>query len=457
MPVGTAQSLITRCPGCGTAFRASGAQLEARAGQVRCGRCGRVFDGLAHAIELPASPAEPPSPAVPEIEPLYDSTSFMAERLEGEEKPTVVTHAGPFEQTAHPEEPENFRSPVAEVGAVEEPATSPPEPIEVAPFTPEEPPLPEIARPETAGEQPPVEFGDIDLVAPPQAAGEERAAAQTGAGTADLPPAFDAEERASPTGVVGGAEPELFFVGPSENASAAAQASPHEVPQESPLPAITPDQTLGGTPPLERQPEGEARETAALDDITAPQPPRPQAARPSRSLRADEPPLDFGRRKPARSRLAVWESAVAAVLLLLALAGQIAYSQRANLLVLFPAARPAAERLCADLHCDLPYPRRADLMSIESSNLQADTANPAVMVLTATLRNRAPFPQAQPALELTLTDAQDQALARRVLGPVDYGAPQGRFFPAASEQPVKLYFDASAVKATGYRLYLFYP
>ncbi|HXC39787.1 MAG TPA: DUF3426 domain-containing protein, partial [Burkholderiales bacterium] len=64
---------------------------------------------------------------------------------------------------------------------------------------------------------------------------------------------------------------------------------------------------------------------------------------------------------------------------------------------------------------------------------------------------------AQPALELTLTDAQDQALARRVLGPVDYGAPQGRFFPAASEQPVKLYFDASAVKATGYRLYLFYP
>jgi len=155
--------------------------------------------------------------------------------------------------------------------------------------------------------------------------------------------------------------------------------------------------------------------------------------------------------------VAIWESTLAAVLLLLALAGQIAYSQRASLLVLFPAARPAAEKLCAGLHCDLPYPRRADLMSIESSNLQADTANPAVMVLTATLRNRAPFPQAQPALELTLTDGQDQALARRVLGPADYGAPQGRFFPAASEQPVKLYFDATAVKATGYRLYLFYP
>ena len=30
-------------------------------------------------------------------------------------------------------------------------------------------------------------------------------------------------------------------------------------------------------------------------------------------------------------------------------------------------------------------------------------------------------------------------------------------FPAGSEVPVKVFFDASAVKATGYRLYLFYP
>ena len=30
-------------------------------------------------------------------------------------------------------------------------------------------------------------------------------------------------------------------------------------------------------------------------------------------------------------------------------------------------------------------------------------------------------------------------------------------FPAGSEVPVKVFFDASAIKASGYRLYLFYP
>lgn len=50
---------ITRCPGCGTAFRASESQLAARAGQVRCGRCDTVFD--AHAQALPMN-----TPAIPE-------------------------------------------------------------------------------------------------------------------------------------------------------------------------------------------------------------------------------------------------------------------------------------------------------------------------------------------------------------------------------------------------------
>lgn len=98
-------------------------------------------------------------------------------------------------------------------------------------------------------------------------------------------------------------------------------------------------------------------------------------------------------------------------------------------------------------------------MSIEASDLQADSVNPNVMVLSATLRNRAPFAQSTPALELTLTDAQDRPMARRVLAAADYmarGAAENRF-PATTEIPIKVLFDASLVKATGYRLYLFYP
>jgi len=139
---------------------------------------------------------------------------------------------------------------------------------------------------------------------------------------------------------------------------------------------------------------------------------------------------------------------------------QIGFHYRGELALLFPQARPALDQLCSNLGCKLPLPRRAELISIETSDLQADPANPSVMVLTATLRNRAAFPQSHPALELTLTDMQDQPLARRVLGAQDYlgrsaGIETG--FPGNSELSVKVYMEASALKATGYRLYLFYP
>ncbi|MCX7383383.1 MAG: DUF3426 domain-containing protein [Alphaproteobacteria bacterium] len=44
---------------------------------------------------------------------------------------------------------------------------------------------------------------------------------------------------------------------------------------------------------------------------------------------------------------------------------------------------------CDLLGCRISLPRRSELMSIETSDLQADAANPNVVILTATLRNRA--------------------------------------------------------------------
>jgi predicted Zn finger-like uncharacterized protein len=44
-------SLVTRCKACATAFRVQRAQLSARGGKVRCGKCGTVFDGVAGLVE----------------------------------------------------------------------------------------------------------------------------------------------------------------------------------------------------------------------------------------------------------------------------------------------------------------------------------------------------------------------------------------------------------------------
>jgi len=42
----------TRCPGCSTIFRVSPEQLAIRDGQVRCGHCRTVFDGVASMVSL---------------------------------------------------------------------------------------------------------------------------------------------------------------------------------------------------------------------------------------------------------------------------------------------------------------------------------------------------------------------------------------------------------------------
>ena len=166
--------------------------------------------------------------------------------------------------------------------------------------------------------------------------------------------------------------------------------------------------------------------------------------------------FDFGPRpRPRPSRL--WW--LASTLLLLALTVQVAYHYRGEVAVLLPEAKLLAQQICEQLGCDVPLPRRADLLGIESSDLQADLAHPSVMVLTATLRNRASYIQAFPALELTLTNIQNQTVARRVLTPPDYAPWDTQTesgFAAGGELQVRVYIEAAALTPTGYRLYLFH-
>lgn len=153
---------------------------------------------------------------------------------------------------------------------------------------------------------------------------------------------------------------------------------------------------------------------------------------------------------------------LAALIALAALLGQLAYYYRTELATLLPQTRPFLAQGCRVLDCELRLPRRPDLLSIESSDLQADNRRDSLIVLNAVIRNRAPFAQEHPALELTLTDAADKPVVRRVLRPSDYmqaRAPEqlAQGIGPGAEAVVRVHFDTSGVRATGYRLYLFYP
>jgi predicted Zn finger-like uncharacterized protein len=296
--------VITRCPSCHTHFRVHAEQLAVRAGQVRCGKCSRVFDALEHLIEEIA-PTRPPRP----------TSEFEARHADG----AAAGHA-PEAATA------------AEVGA-------------------------------QAGES-----------APAQASAVVAEMAERAADTPEAAPAV-----AEPANVDAGAG--SFDFGPV---------------------AVTKPAT------------------------------------------------------PARR----WPWLLGAFVLFPVLLAQAAYHYRSAITLLFPQTKPYAVALCATLGCELPLPRRIEQMSIEASDLQADTTNPGIMVLSATLKNRAIFNQQHPLLELTLTDAQDQPVVRRVLTPQDYlskGINTQAGFGANTEIAIKMFIEGAQVKATGYRLYLFYP
>ena len=155
-----------------------------------------------------------------------------------------------------------------------------------------------------------------------------------------------------------------------------------------------------------------------------------------------------------------WPFTLVAILLALGLSGQATFHYRSELAVAVPFLKPSLLAFSHALDSALPLPTRAELVSIETSDLQTDTARGNLLVLNATLRNRAPYGQAYPWLELSLTDTQDSAIARRVFAPKEYlpaKVPADQPFAANSDFAVRLWIEANDIGAAGYRLYVFYP
>lgn len=155
-----------------------------------------------------------------------------------------------------------------------------------------------------------------------------------------------------------------------------------------------------------------------------------------------------------------WPWLVGGLLLLAMLGIQIAIALRVELAVLYPRARPALVSLCSIAGCTVGLPAKAELIGIEASDLHPDPAQPGRLVVSATLKNRAPFDQQFPHLELTLTDVADKAIARKVLTPTDYlprETPYAKGMGPNADIAVNLVIDIGQLAANGYRLYLFYP
>lgn len=155
-----------------------------------------------------------------------------------------------------------------------------------------------------------------------------------------------------------------------------------------------------------------------------------------------------------------WPWVVGSILFSFVWLAQAFYFYRVDIAAQLPGLKPVLTGYCGLLKCSIPLPEKVNQMSIESSDLVADPLQPNVVTLIALLHNHAEYTQAYPNLELSLTDTQDQVLARRAFIPSDYihpGENEKLGLGANRELSIKLHLDSGDLRPMGYKLLLFFP
>ncbi len=152
------------------------------------------------------------------------------------------------------------------------------------------------------------------------------------------------------------------------------------------------------------------------------------------------------------ARAAAW-----LVILLLALAVplQMALLWRDTLAAHLPQTEPTLQALCRLAGCSVQPLRRIQQLGVGSSGLNRLEGSP-LYQLHLVLQNRADTAVMMPAVDLTLTDAQGQLVARRVLPAADMGVVQPAL-QSGQELPIKLLLATGDRSVAGYTLELFYP
>ena len=144
---------------------------------------------------------------------------------------------------------------------------------------------------------------------------------------------------------------------------------------------------------------------------------------------------------------------IVSVVCLFALLLQVVIAQRNWLAAEEPALAPLLTSLCG---CEVTWPREPEAVLIESSSFTESPDGGYTVQLR--LKNTQHHPVAMPALELTLTDLQDQVLVRRVFTVDDLSVKD--HVQALRDVRITLNFDLDekiSKRVTGFRAFVFYP
>jgi predicted Zn finger-like uncharacterized protein len=145
---------------------------------------------------------------------------------------------------------------------------------------------------------------------------------------------------------------------------------------------------------------------------------------------------------------------------------QVVYSQRNHLAASNVALKSGLEAVCQTVGCIVEPYKNIDAFKIDSSSFQkipslsTDNAHAEVFSLKLSLKNNADAPLAMPAVELTLTEAGDKPVLRRVLLAKELGftgATLAANGDGAGATTLAVTPNPTAAPVSGYRVLLFYP
>jgi predicted Zn finger-like uncharacterized protein len=164
-------------------------------------------------------------------------------------------------------------------------------------------------------------------------------------------------------------------------------------------------------------------ETLPAGQVTANEdtpPPKEKKQKPKKAAKAKKPkkPGGFGRLIKALFGL------LFAVILLVAIVGQLAYFKRDTVAQKFPVLRPQLEMACgylkAYVSCEISMPRDLDKLELAHKDVRLHPKLNHALLINANLVNQADFAQPYPLVVLTFTDNQDRIVAKRAFKPSEY-------------------------------------
>lgn len=199
------------------------------------------------------------------------------------------------------------------------------------------------------------------------------------------------------------AGPDLEVV-PGEHAGDAAQREADAVPSRE---AAQPDKPDDPAEPACDEPGAFADPLAADADASGPQPPL---------VDTDAPVYVAPRRRVRRSDMLL---AAGCLVLVAVLAAQVAWAERVAL-VLNPATQAWTLRACAAVGCRLPPIRDVSRLELLSRDVRPDPGRAGALMITATVRNDAPFTQPWPIVVTRLMDLDHRTVAMRRFRPSAY-------------------------------------